>query len=99
MFIYPRTKINFMRKKYGVWLLIGLLLLTSVSAMTFFRDIVIYTGTLSPSDSIVCDRDVGGIAHFRDRLHKCYLDTNGDSYWQGNEQVIGLGKKRTIKKF
>jgi hypothetical protein len=82
-----------MAKKYGVWLMIGLLLIASVSAATFFRDIVIFTGTLSPSDSIVCDRDVGGIAHFRDRLHKCFIDTNQDNYYQNNEQAIGLGKK------
>lgn len=92
MFKYPETKKGIMAKK-SVWLFIALLVVASVSAATFFRDIVIYTGTLSPSDPIVCDRDVGGIAHFRDRLHKCFMDTSNDGYWQTNEQVLGLGKK------
>ncbi|MBW3019561.1 hypothetical protein KY329_05250 [Candidatus Woesearchaeota archaeon] len=79
--------------KKSVWLLLGLLLVSSVCAATFFRDTVIYTGTLSPSDPIICDRDAGGIAHFRDRLHKCFLDSTHDGFWQNNEQVLGFGKK------
>lgn len=52
----------------------------------------VYTGDISSDENVVCLRERTGLAHFKGKELKCFVDNNGNGAYEGSEPVIGCGK-------